>query len=58
MKSPKVHKHRCMRCGQEFDCQTPGLCAANYDVLPIIVTTGADGEPRITDHCAPNEEPL
>lgn len=45
------HKHRCMRCHEEFDCQTPGLCVAQYDVLPTIVTLGADGQPKLTEHC-------
>lgn len=41
------HKHRCMRCKQEFRCQTPGVCTAKYDVLPRIVMP--DGS--VVDHC-------
>jgi hypothetical protein len=44
------HKHRCMRCGEEFNCQTPGRCEARYDVLPSIVTMGPNG-PVVTQHC-------
>jgi hypothetical protein len=51
MSDPAVHKHRCMRCHEEFDCQTPGVCVAQYDVLPSIVTLGTDGQPKITEHC-------
>lgn len=35
---PLIHKHRCMRCDEEFDCQTPDICQAKYDVMPMIVT--------------------
>lgn len=45
------HTHRCMRCNEEFVCQTPGLCEAQYDVLPTIVTLGEDGRPKLTEHC-------
>lgn len=41
------HKHRCMRCGQEFDCRTLGICTAQYDVLPVVVLP--DG--TRTEHC-------
>lgn len=54
-----VHKHRCMRCREEFVCQTPDECIANYDVLPSIITRGADGRPVVTEHCphlAPKRE--
>lgn len=40
-------QHRCMRCGGVFDCQTPDICIAQYDVLPTIVTEG----PTLSDHC-------
>lgn len=46
-----THTHRCMRCHEEFACQTPGICVAQYDVLPTIVTLGADGQPKLTEHC-------
>lgn len=45
------HRHRCMRCREEFDCQSPGACVAKVDVLPTIITMGADGKVVITEHC-------
>lgn len=53
------HTHRCMRCHEEFTCQTPGICVAQYDVLPTIVTLDASGNPKLTEHCphlAPKRE--
>lgn len=47
---PELHKHRCMRCHQTFACRTPEFCAAQYDVLPNVVTIGAHG-PVVTAHC-------
>lgn len=41
------HTHRCMRCKQEFSCQTPEVCVAKYDVLPRVVLV--DGS--VVDHC-------
>lgn len=46
-----VHMHRCMRCGEEFECRSPNECAAQYDVLPTIITRGPDGRPVVTAHC-------
>lgn len=48
--APPAHKHRCMRCSEEFDCRSPGACAAGYDVVPKIVVAGPNG-PEIVDHC-------
>ena len=47
----RVHKHKCMRCNEEFDCRTPLECQANYKVLPNIVTRGDDGQINILPHC-------
>lgn len=44
------HKHKCMRCGNEFDCQTPDVCTAQYAVLPSIVVRGENG-PEVREHC-------
>lgn len=41
------HAHRCMRCKQEFPCQTPGVCTAKADVLPRIVLPSGE----VVDHC-------
>lgn len=49
--SAKLHSHRCMRCDEEFVCQTPEICRAQYDVLPSIVTLDEYGRPKITEHC-------
>ena len=51
MSAPE-HKHRYMRCKQEFDCHTPGLCRGNYWVLPTIVLL--DG--TVTEHCPPGPD--
>lgn len=48
----QLHRHRCLRCSHEFECQSPTECIANYDVLPSIVTRGANGQPQLADHCA------
>src|SRR4051812_42483859 len=32
-------RHRCMRCGDEFDCTAEG-CVAKYDVLPTMIRGG------------------
>lgn len=43
-------KHKCMRCGGEFDCTAPG-CVALYDVLPRMVRDGA-----VVEHeCKPRD---
>lgn len=55
MTSPTItHEvHRCMRCGEEFQCihdGDPTRCTANYDVLPSLVRL-VDGRPVVEDHC-------
>lgn len=47
-----IHRHRCLRCDEEFDCRTPDICVARHDVLPRIVEL-KDGEVVISDHCPP-----
>lgn len=44
------HKHRCMRCRQEFDCSSPDVCKANYDVLPTVVIRTPWGL-KVIEHC-------
>lgn len=46
----KQHRHRCMRCNEEFECQSVGTCTANYNVLPTIVTAGPCGI-EMREHC-------
>jgi hypothetical protein len=48
----RKHKHRCMRCGEEFDCQSIGICGANYNVMANIVKP--DG--TIVEHCPCNPD--
>lgn len=50
MTNNEPHKHRCMRCSEEFDCRTPEVCKAGYDVIPSIITSGPNG-PVVTQHC-------
>lgn len=41
------HKHRCMRCDEEFECQSSGLCGAGYNVLPKVVKPDS----TMAEHC-------
>jgi hypothetical protein len=41
-----------MRCGEEFDCQSIGICGANYNVMANIVKP--DG--TIVEHCPRNPD--
>lgn len=44
------HRHCCRRCHEEFDCRTPGMCRAGFDVLPSIAEL-VDGKVILSDHC-------
>ena len=45
-----AHRHRCLRCNHEFDCQMPGVCLAGVDVFPSVIVIGASG-PELVEHC-------
>lgn len=47
MASNQKHSHRCMRCGETFECLSPGVCEAGTEVLPRIVLSGS----HVVDHC-------
>lgn len=54
----ETHKHRCMRCKEEFDCYSPGVCEAKYNVLPRIVAKRDDGRVEVFDHCPASAPPV
>ena len=46
------HRHRCMRCLEDFDCANVGQCVAKRDVLPKIVDMTIDPPNiRFREHC-------
>ena len=45
-----AHKHRCMRCYEEFDCPNVGCCVSNYEVTPVIVDTKS-ANLQTYEHC-------
>lgn len=44
-----THKHRCMRCGEEFYCLAPSHCVAAEAVMPKVVVQGPNG-PQLFEH--------
>lgn len=43
------HNHKCMSCGESWECPIPSGCLAQADVLPSIVLKGPRG-PQVFDH--------
>lgn len=43
------HAHKCMSCGESWECPIPGDCLAQAKVLPSIILKGPNG-PQVFDH--------
>lgn len=45
----KTHPHKCMSCGESWECPIPHDCLAQPNVMPSIMLKGPKG-PQVFDH--------
>lgn len=58
----KTHPHKCMSCGELWECLNPGDCLVGAEAMPSIMLKGPKG-PQVFDHVcqrrsAPQAAPL